>query len=371
MASMLPPLYEAWMAHVFAGAIPEETNATCQSCAMCPPASGSSLRPPETLVFNPQTKCCTYLPTLPNFLVGRILADETPEMRAGRASVEERIRKGVAVTPLGLGRDEHFNLIYGAGRQVTFGKTLSMRCPHYLEEGGLCGIWRHREATCVTWFCKHVRGAVGFRFWQTLHQLLGIVEVSLARWCVLQLEVGSEALCVLFAPKQVPNGRPTLESEELDGTVDQARYRALWGSWAGREHDFYRASAALVEALTWEEICSLCGPELSILMRLAQEDYHALVAETIPPLLQVRPLKQILLERNTCQVVTYTGTDPLRIPKALVSALPAFDGRPVEQVRQEVASEYHLTLTDTLIRKLVDFEVLAAPEAAPGQQNNQ
>jgi len=368
MANMLPPLYETWIAQVLPGAIPEETNAPCQNCIMCLPASNSPAHPVETVFFNPQTKCCTYLPRLPNFLAGRVLGDETPEMQPGRASVEERIRKGVAVTPLGLLRDAHFDLIYSAGGEATFGKSRSMRCPHYIEEGGLCGIWRHREATCVTWFCKHVRGAVGFQFWRTLHRLLGIVEESLARWCVLHLDVGSDALRVLFGPKP-PNGRPTLESADLDGTVDPARYRAIWGSWAGREHDFYRASAALVEALTWEEISSLCGPELPILMRLTQEAYQALVAETIPPLLQVRPLKQILMERNTCQVVTYTTTDPLRIPKALVSALPAFDGRPVEQVRQGLASEQQLTLTDALIRKLMDFEVLAAPEAAPGQQH--
>jgi len=96
MASALPPLYETWMARALPGPIPAETRAPCQQCAMCPPNAGAAAAPSSPDYFNPQTKCCTYLPQLPNFLVGRILADETPEMERGRASVGQRIHKGVA-----------------------------------------------------------------------------------------------------------------------------------------------------------------------------------------------------------------------------------------------------------------------------------
>ena len=367
MSEALPPLYATWMAAVLPGPIPAETRATCQQCAMCPPTSGTAVSTPPSDYFHPQTKCCTYLPRLPNFSVGRILADETPEMARGRASVEARIRTGVAVTPLGLTADARFNLLYRAGRQATFGKSLSLRCPHYLEEGGLCGIWRYREATCLTWFCKQVRGAVGRQFWQTLKRLLSTIEESLARWCVSQLDLGSEALRLLFAPLSPPHERLTLTSDEVDGKVDPARYRDIWGVWAGREHDFYRASASLVEALTWEEIGALCGPTFPILLRLTHEAYAALVAETIPPLLQVRPLKEVRMERDACQVVSYNRYDPLRLSRALLDALPAFDGRPLEDVRQVLETEQQIALDDALIRKLVDFEVLASP--APGQQD--
>lgn len=367
MPEMLPPLYETWMAHVLPGPIPEETRATCQHCAMCPPTSSEALPTPAPEFFHPQTKCCTYLPRLPNFLVGRILVDETPETAAGRASVDQRIQRRVAVTPLGLAADAHFTLVYRAGRDATFGKSVPLRCPHYLEEGGLCGIWRHREATCVTWFCKHVRGAVGLQFWQTLKRLLATIEENLAQWCVGQLDLGSEALRILFAPLSPSDGNSLLERNELKGTVDPAHYRAIWGAWAGREHDFYRASAALVEALTWEEIGARCGPTFPILLRLTQEAYQALVAETIPPLLQVRPLREIRLEGRSCQVVTYNRYDPLRLPSALLNALPAFDGRPLERVRQTLASGQHLLLDDALIRKLADFEMLGSPEPPPDE----
>lgn len=365
MSSMLPPLYAAWMAVALPGPIPEETRATCQQCAMCPPTTGASGPIPMSDYFHPQTKCCTYLPRLPNFLVGRILADETTEMQAGRASVEQRIRKASAATPLGLSPDSSFMLLYRASRGTAFGKSPALRCPHYLEDGGLCGIWRHRDATCTTWFCKYVRGAVGLRFWQMLRQFLATIEENLARWCISQLDLGSEALRLLFPPLPSSDGNTLLKSDEAESAMARQSQRAIWGTWAGREHDFYRASAALVEALTWEEVGTHCGPTFPILLRLTQEAYQALFAETIPHLLRVRPLKEIRLEGRSCQAVTYSGYDPISFPRTLLDALPAFDGRPLEEVRQTLASEQQITLDDALIRKLVDFEVLDTPAAPP------
>src|SRR5262245_52393001 len=95
----LPPLYAGWMDSLLGGAIPAEGRATCSSCAMLPPA-GAAVEGSDHF-FSPATKCCTYLPQLANFLVGRILGDQDPDpsAAAGRASVEARIDAGVGVTP--------------------------------------------------------------------------------------------------------------------------------------------------------------------------------------------------------------------------------------------------------------------------------
>src|SRR6187549_2002742 len=93
----LPELYASWMAELLPGAIPQETKATCQECAMC-----ARERPVDGLMFfDSKVKCCTYEPRLANFLVGRILVDETADP-AGRASVLDRMARRIAVSPLGL-----------------------------------------------------------------------------------------------------------------------------------------------------------------------------------------------------------------------------------------------------------------------------
>src|SRR5215469_6021872 len=200
-SSPLPPLYTAWMDQILAGPIPGETNATCEQCAMCPQPGNST--PGSPLFFNPRTKCCTYMPRLPNFLAGRLLADDDPDPDAtkGRATIETRIEKGIAVTPLGLYPDPVHSLLYQRSPDA-FGQSLTLRCPHYIEESGHCGVWKHRESTCATWFCKHVRGAVGMRFWHAVQHLLGAVEESLAQWCVSELDVGTQALQLLFPTLQ-------------------------------------------------------------------------------------------------------------------------------------------------------------------------
>ncbi len=358
LASTLPPLYAPWIQELLDGPLPPERKATCERCVMCSPSSDQA--PDGALAFNPQSKCCTYLPVLHNFLVGRILLDDDPALAPGRATVEARIQKGVAVSPLGLLRAGLYTFLYEHSPDA-FGLSQALRCPHYLEERGQCGMWRHREATCATWFCKHERGAVGMRFWKTLKQLLSAVESSLARWCVLELDVGTEALRRLFPPPQRATAQ-TFDEHDLDGRVDLKEYRALWGTWAGREREFYRSSAALVNPLTWQEVRALCGPEVGVYVRLTQEAYRALHSQMIPPALRVRRFEVVDSRPEASTLASYSRFDPLKVPRPLLRVLPYFDGRPTDEAVQCIAAEQGIQLDPPLMRKLVDFEILSAPE---------
>ena len=124
-ASPLPPLYDAWMSELLSGPIPSETEATCDDCAMCTPGATSA----SELSFDPRVKCCTYLPVLPNFLVGRILGDRDEAARKGRKTVEARMREKIAVTPLGIGAPSPHRALYQlAAKHSGFGRTPSLRC---------------------------------------------------------------------------------------------------------------------------------------------------------------------------------------------------------------------------------------------------
>jgi hypothetical protein len=315
----------------------------------------------EADFFRPDTKCCTYVPELPNFLVGRILTEEDPRIAAGKATVEARLRAGFHVTPLGLGRSRVQNILYIQGTDASFGRNRTLRCPHYLEkEGGLCGIWLHRNGICATWFCKHVRGAVGDRFWKSLTQLLVAVEGTLARWCVLELELNSDALARLFPPID-PNRPAPLDPGEIDGVVDATIYRGLWGNWWRREREFYERSGRLVSALSWEKVLSIAGPDVRVFARLAQETYKSLTNEDIPERLVVGAFHARPMGPDVSRVVTYRPYDPLAIPKAVLDLLPYFDGRPTDEVLKHIRKEKHIKLSRALVRKLVDFQVLVSP----------
>src|SRR4029077_8749799 len=142
----LPPLYAKWVGDLLGGAIPREFRATCDNCAMRE-GTGEGAGAAH-YYFDPVIKCCTYIPELPNFLVGRILSDNDPAAQFGRTTVEKRIKDGIAVTPLGLAQPPVFSLLYRSSEQ-SFGRSSSLRCPHYIEDGGRCGVWRNRDSTCA------------------------------------------------------------------------------------------------------------------------------------------------------------------------------------------------------------------------------
>ena len=124
--SALPPLYAGWIGTLLDGPLPSEPEATCERCAMLP-AEGAPAA--ERLYFPPEVKCCTYVPALPNFLVGRILADDDPALAAGRASVERRIDARLGVTPLGLEPPPVHALLYKASGGQAFGRSRALRWP--------------------------------------------------------------------------------------------------------------------------------------------------------------------------------------------------------------------------------------------------
>jgi hypothetical protein len=159
----LPGLYAKWITELLGGTLPRESRAMCDDCAMRPRAGRQA--GPQSTFFDPIVKCCTYVSTLYNFLVGSILANIDTAAQSGRATVQKRIGEAVGVTPLGLAPPPVHSLLYRSSADA-FGRRRALRCPHYIEECGRCGIWRNRNAICSTWFCKHVRGEVGYAFWR-------------------------------------------------------------------------------------------------------------------------------------------------------------------------------------------------------------
>ncbi|MDP2304612.1 MAG: hypothetical protein Q8P18_01125 [Pseudomonadota bacterium] len=345
----LPPLYARWMDALLGGHIPKETRATCSNCAMAPPA-GEPMGPGQ---FDPTTKCCTYVPRLPNFLVGAVLADEDPDNAPGRATVEGRILAGVGVTPLGLARPPAWDLLYRHGvvrSDTAFGRTRSLRCPHFLADGR-CGIWRHREGVCATWHCRNDRGAVGLAFWEALGGLLGVLERSLSYDAVLALGLEGPALRHLLDAPQPADG------PALDGRQSPAARRAIWGGWAERERELYVATAARVERMNWSEVRRIAGPEGEAHAQLVLQAWQALVWAETPARLQLARLGSVEIGAETTAIVTHRGYDPIEVPSKLLPFLARFDGRPVELVRAELDAE-GATVDGAVVQRLVDWGVL-------------
>ena len=355
--STLPPLYGAWIDDLLGASIPAETEATCQNCAMCE-QPGRRTASGLPFLYKPETKCCTYVPTLRNFQVGLILNDDDPSFAAARATVQARLDARAAVTPAGIGALPIQIALYRLGGALAFGQNRTLRCPHYQDiDGGRCGIWRYRNAVCATWFCKHSRGPVGARFWQALEHLLSTVEHHLTRWCVGELELDPEAMGRLVAP-DTRHGERLLDGSQIDGTVDETAYRATWGDWYGREAEFFRRAADLVRRLTWSDALAAAGAEGRLLAGVVAHRYRALTSETLPERLALGRVTAAAADGGRMHVVPHGGAEGLDLPGELWAALPAFDGRRTAVVLRAVAARHGLELQPSLLRKLVDFDVL-------------
>ena len=352
--SPLPPLYDRWMRECLAGDIPGEPKATCHDCAMCQ-APGQAPSPNDPVFYDSRTKCCTYMPTLWNFLVGTLLEDDTPEAAQGRRTVEARIAAGIAVTPLGLERPPVYSVLYGHIPEA-FGRAQSMRCPHYIEEGGLCGVWRARESTCATWFCKHERGALAKRFWQDMHRLLMVAERQVATWCAMELDVGAEALAAMLP--YPPGPKVPVTGADFDGRTTPERARLVWGNWAGRELQFYREAGRLARALSWAEVAAIGGSELRAAVEITRAGFERLTTRRLPERLRVSAFQLVPDPDGGGVVTTYSPLDPLRLSPMVLGILPFFDGRTTRGARQAIARKLGYQVDTALLLKLVDFGVL-------------
>lgn len=338
----LPPLYARWLDALLAAELPREPQATCADCAMC---AKPGHPPPGLRPFVPDTKCCTYVAELPNFLAGRILRD--PAIPEGRARLEARIDAAAGVSPLGVyaTRDERARFqavgdVMGGGAEV--------RCPHFVVEGGTCSIWTQRNAVCSTWFCKHERGAVGHELWVAVRDLLRSVEGSLAVWALLELGVDVRLVARGLGPNAELGAAPQKPSE----------IPAFWGEWAGRERELYLAAADLVDPLGWDDVLRIGGVGIAARAAIVKAAQARVAEPGVPARLRLGSFQMLGIGSEASLVTTYSAHDPIALPAPLFGVFHYFDGRPTEQALQAMLDERGIALDPLLLRRLIDHRIL-------------
>jgi hypothetical protein len=352
---LLPALQAGWIEAILDAPIPEETEATCDRCAMLPPADGGPM--PGGVYFG-AAKCCTYWPQLHGFLAGRLLRDPCPDLDRARTEVERTIDSRCGVTPLGLLGPAWFWLLYSGGSGV-FGRAERLRCPFFDASTGGCGSWAHREGTCATWFCKLRRGAVGLAFWEAMGLLLRHVERAVAIHCATELDLGGEALEASLAESRAR----TADARDADGGMDPALFARMWGRHAGREREWYRACADIVDGLAPAQVMAIAGAEGRALATVVRRRFAALRDEGPPPTpLRAGRIDVVSVGDGVARLTAYLSRDPLEVPLGLLPALARFDGRPTAAVVREIRDRDGLEVSPQLVRLLADFEVLVPAE---------
>jgi hypothetical protein len=328
----LPPLMRGWVrAALDPAVVPVEHRADCRACPMVDAGDES---------FHAEARCCTFEPVLANFEVGAFFRRSDPRLERGRQRLAARIRERAGVTPLGIDRPPTYPL-WRAADERNFGKDGDLACGYLdaSDEHARCTVHEARNAVCATWFCKHVRGAKGGRFWLALRAFLRAMEESLAHHCLHALGVDDEALLALALEKDRPYQEPT-----------PALYAALWGERRFREQRFYAECHELVEGLGDSEALALGGATVDRHRRALLAAARALEPGPLPAALMLGPRAASERRGDRVALRTYRDSDPIVLDVGELEAVAACEGRS--------GSEAAKRLGEARLRVLLDHEVL-------------
>ncbi|MFO0547697.1 MAG: hypothetical protein U0271_04865 [Polyangiaceae bacterium] len=355
LRSAMAPIYAAVLPAIFDAPYVEETRATCDDCAMCDKGPAGGGRGAGSAYFEPGVKCCTYQPTLPNYLVGALLDDPSPELAEGQRRARDRIRARIGVTPGWLAPPRKFYVLHEAARAAAFGRSRALLCPYLDAETTRCTIWRHRESICSTFFCKHVAGATGNAFWEALAQYLAHVERSLSRAAARHVHPDAKEPSTL-------RGKLSLEDLEDRPPTDED-YASYWGPWVGREPEFYSLTYQYVQSLTRESASEILDNDVgrAALDKLVAA-HRALTEPRLARSLVRNPRMQSQPSATGQVVTTYSRFDPLELTQALYDALGLLRAEEtVPENLERLRREHGLALGEDMLLALQLHGVVVEP----------
>lgn len=357
----VPEFYQRFLPDLFRQQVTHEAKATCDNCAMCESSCNNAVGAVdgESRFFRPDTKCCTYHPRLPNYLVGAILSDTSDELAEGRRRLEAKLEARIGITPQWLKPSARYNLLYGNARRA-FGRNRALLCPFYEEGSGHCTIWKFRESVCSTYFCKYVEGEDGRRFWMSLKQYLTLLEVQLSRHALMKLFPE-----FVLSRRDQPDPNATLlgASDMDDGPPPEASYQALWGTWRGREAEFYRRCFELVQSLSKSDVDQMLGQDGEIERAIVESAMTKKHARSLPPVLVFNTAATVKwLPDGSVALGSYSENDAVALPSAAMNLLLEFTGNaPVSSVRETLRQKHQADLDDEVLLELLHHRILMEP----------
>jgi len=352
--NQFPALYQGLLPEIMNLRIPQETKANCSHCTMVHEQSAVGCL--QKHQFRADTKCCTYHPRLPNYLVGALLNDERPSLAEGRLRMRAKIDNRTGVTPWWIGPSVLERHLYEQVRGA-FGKTARLRCPFYEEVQGNCTVWAYRESVCSTWYCKYDAGKDGLQFWTTLKGYMGHVENHLARFAMMTID--SEY--VLDDHAMAFYLRQDLSKEDLDGVgPDASSYARLWRHYEGRQEDFYRECAGIVQALSPAEVRQILGLDGDIKAADTKRRHETILMGKLPAKLCFNPNATVRwLENGEVALGAYSEYDALALPGESYRMLQAFDGvSSTEETRQKIRTQFQTDFSDDILLTLYRYRIL-------------
>jgi hypothetical protein len=352
----IPPFYHRFLPTFFEKEIPAEIFARCGNC----PMTASDRKEMESELsrpFSPETKCCTFIPRLPNFFAGAVFTDK--ETKTGRDLLRIRIGRKQGIFPQGIYPDKKYRLLYEFGRKNGFGKSSLLKCPYFIQGEFNCSLWKYRESICSTWFCKYLGAETGRVFWYEMRDFFKLIQEKMVEHAIREL-----GLTVI-----PPYGDDEqLSVEDLDDLpMHRQEYQRRWQHWEGREEAFYIRCFEIISRKKVHDFNLIIGSEYRERMNSLEEKFHRMVS--FPEILQVNPeyvLEEAIpdkyrlrlrswIDRNDT-VITYA----FDVPKSVIDTFRG--GKNTAYALNELSEKSGIQLGKDLIIALFQHGILTSGE---------
>jgi len=244
-----------------------EAKATCDSCIMAKPKNRGEI------FYEPDLKCCTYYPFLPNYVVGAILSGEDTSKTLAAPSALQSIRDKIETRqyslPLGLVAPPSYQVPFNHRGKNEFGRREDWLCPYFNHQDQNCGIWRYRGAVCTSFYCKSSYGQKGIQFWDQISNYLTYVEMALMEESLVMLD---------FSPRQISdllgylNRQEATKLEMKSAVMPEKKARKLWNGYFDDQEGFFKKSFQIVAELdrkAFKELLGETGQQLEGRLRKA------------------------------------------------------------------------------------------------------
>jgi len=308
----LPPLYDGILPEVFSRRIPAESLATCTDCAMC--RRPGEPKAPAVRYFQPDARCCTYYPSLPNYLAGALLAEDSSALREGRERLRALLRAGEGAAPMVLGATPGYERRYGRLGDRGFGRWHGLLCPYFRSGPNDCAVWRFRNSVCATYFCRHAMGIPGAGFWRAVQRYLGVIEESLAAHALRRL------------------GWPPERTRA---------FSVVYRNW----EQVYRGAHDIVRGLSPWAVERIGGSAAQTALDGVKESLRRMLSRRLPGRLRLNPGLRVR-RREDRVYLEVPGHISHCLHRPVWSAVQSFDARfVVEEVTEELRREHGLELS--------------------------
>jgi len=188
-----------------------------------------------------------------------------------------------------------------------------------------------------------------------LHRTLAAIERVVSLWCLRQMGVPTglqrEALADL-------DHAPALNAASLDHRPDPWRQQHLWRDWRGREAEFYIACAEHAEGMRCDDVLTLGGTELAMMVDSVRQSATAHEDLALPPRLRAGAFAVCGGSAGQLWLQGYSEFDPLAVGVEVLALVARCDGRDREVILAEHAAVHGQRPSRMLLRTLLDAGIL-------------